>query len=163
MYMDGGISFFDAFILLGNFHHANQMSRVKVVERGVPQMSVPLAPPPPQTPSCVGPYIRVESGGCLFHKCPHFEGNKWCKTPIEFYFFYLLGIREYPPHRVYNMRKKGKNEMPIEVGIFAFHNPFGLGGGKVPFHNVPSRYTRDTLFGCGSVLILVPAQINTDY
>ncbi len=36
----------DAFILLGNFHHANQMSRVKVVERGVPQMSVPLAPPP---------------------------------------------------------------------------------------------------------------------
>jgi hypothetical protein len=74
MYMDGGIWFFDAFILLGNFHHANQMTRViKVVERGVPQMSVPLAPPlPSKTPPSVGPYIRVESGGCLFHKCPHF-------------------------------------------------------------------------------------------
>ncbi len=53
--------------------------------------------------------------------------------------------------------------MPIEVGILLFIT-LGLGGGKVPFHNVPSRYTRDVLLcGCGAVLILVPAQIITDY
>jgi len=57
----------------------------------------------------------------------------------------------------------GKNEMPIEVGILLFIT-LRLGGGKVPFHNVPSRYTRDVLLcGCGAVLILVPAQIITDY
>jgi hypothetical protein len=88
--MDGGIWFFDAFIVLGNFHHANQMSRVKVVERGVPQISVP--PSPPQTTLCMGPYFKMESGGCLFHKCPHFEGNEWCKTPIEILFLLLRPI-----------------------------------------------------------------------
>jgi hypothetical protein len=38
------------------------------------------------------------------------------------------------------MRKKGENEMPVEVGILLFIR-LTLGGGKVPFHNVPSRYT----------------------
>jgi hypothetical protein len=37
---------------------------------------------------------------------------------------------------------------PLEVGILLFIT-LTLGGGKVPFHNVPSRYTRETLCGCG--------------